>query len=623
MKEAEDALAEALHNNNVAQSNLAEAEAAAETLAQALADAKEAKEKAEQALAAADASGMPEDEKLELKEAVAQANLKYQQAEQASSFANEEAAKAKTAAETAANALEDARAAAEAQKAAANNKADQLKAERVQEAQEALDEATRTTAEANDTLAQSQATNGAIRSDETGTGAVRSTDAKSGGAAIRTTGNATITSGGDVAGQDKDSLSAAIGGQLTVNAKDNVNLTSTDTLNINSVTAGNDVTLKTNGDILSGSTEPAISGNKVNLNAVSTGDSTSVISGADGKPMVMSANRAAMRADDIDSSFLGSVQLDDIAAEIARIQAEDNIFQTEGAVLAAADLTLAAGKDIGTETNPVTINTSILTATGENIYIKNLSRMLLVRNITGKNVEIETDGSINTTDDGLIQANKLKIYALGNIGSATKPLRIRVRGELDLAVKMGQIWYTNSSDWRWLVHELTQTGLLGIFADDAEISVISTDELKAQAEDADEATKALWQMVEDGRTAADLVIGVESEAKKPCTSVVYVHIDLKELQENYDGSLDGSTVYVMAAVAGRTVIVKTSVEDGVAELELDSMGMTEDDLFGYTQFVMVTEETFTRMQNEGSLADAEVTEFEGIPAYLPKFPEKK
>jgi hypothetical protein len=38
---------------------------------------------------------------------------------------------------------------------------------------------------------------------------------------------------------------------------------------------------------------------------------------------------------------------------------------------------------------------------------------------------------------------------------------------------------------------------------------------------------------------------------------------------------------------------------------------------------MVTEETFGQMQDEGSLADAEITEFRGIPAELPKFPEKK
>ena len=614
VKDAEEALNEALHNNNVAQNNLVEA----------LDKAAEDQAKAEQALADAKANGAKKDELLELEAIVAQTTLKHEQTEKASQNANKAAAKAKTAAEAAAKALEDARAAAEAQKAAANNKADQMKADRVQKAQDALDEATRTTTAANDTLAQSQETNGAIRSDVTGTSAVRSAAAASGGAAIRAAGNAVITSGGDVAGQNKNSLSAAIGGQLTVNANNNVNLTSADTLNINSVTAGNDVTVKANGDILSGSTEPAITGNKVDLNAVSTGGRTSVIGGADGQPMVMSANRAAMRADAIDTSFLGSVQLDDVVADIARIQAQKNITQTAGAVADVKDLSLIAGGDIGTPENPVTINTSVLTAKGENIYLKNLSRMLLVRDITGRNVDIDTDGSINTTDDGLVTAQNLKVYALGNIGSATKPMRLRVRGELDLATKMGQVWYTNAGDnWRWLIDDPTQTGLLGIWAPDAEISVIGTDELKAQTEDADDATKALWQMISEGKTVSDLVIGVNSEYENPCATEVYVHIDLKELNENYDGSLDGSTVYVMAAVAGKTICVKTSVDDGVAELKLDSMGMTEEDLFGYTQFAMVTEETFEQMQSEGSLADAEITEFEGIPGYLPKFPEKK
>ena len=77
----------------------------------------------------------------------------------------------------------------------------------------------------------------------------------------------------------------------------------------------------------------------------------------------------------------------------------------------------------------------------------------------------------------------------------------------------------------------------------------------------------------------------------------------------------------MAGVAGKMICVKTTVKNGIAELKLNSMGMTEED-YGYTQFAMVTEDEFLQMQSEGSLADAEITEFRGIPGDLPAFPRK-
>ena len=265
----------------------------------------------------------------------------------------------------------------------------------------------------------------------------------------------------------------------------------------------------------------------------------------------------------------------------------------------------------------------MLTAEGENIYLKNLSRNLLVRSITGKDVAIDTKGSINTTPDGMITANNLKIHASGNIGSATEPLRINVSGKTDFSTEMGLVWFRNFfSAWRWLIDEETQIGILGIFARDAQISVITTAELQKMTDVADAITALLWKLIANGDTLYDFVIGLLSDAETVCYSMMYVRIDLHELDENYDDSLEGQTVYVLAGVAGKLICVKTVVKDGVICLSLNALGMNEAD-FGYTQFAVVDEETFERLQSEGLLENAEIFEFEGIPAYLPPFPKKK
>ena len=96
----------------------------------------------------------------------------------------------------------------------------------------------------------------------------------------------------------------------------------------------------------------------------------------------------------------------------------------------------------------------MLTAAGQNIYIENLSRDLTIRSITGQDVSLDTHGSVNTTDDGMIRAKNLAVTALGNIGTETHPMRINVNGKTEFSNLMGRTWVTNfANGWRWLIDE--------------------------------------------------------------------------------------------------------------------------------------------------------------------------
>ena len=653
----EAALNEAEHNDNETERLMKDAQEVAAAQADALVKAEKARDDAQAALADALVNGATDDEMLDLEAAVAQTQLRYEQAVAADENARKAAAQAVANRNAAAKALEEAKEAVAAAKAAVSAASAQQHADRINAAQAVLDEATRNANEKADTLANTQVNVAAIQADRTGTNAVRSAAAKTGGTAIRVRGNANITSGGDIAGSNNDSLTMAVDGTLNMKAAGNVNLVSEQSVKFDSIQAGKAVDMVVNGDILSGSNVPALSGSRVTMNAISTGDKTSRIESVNGAAIATNTSRLGIRADSAKISNSGSVQLDDVIAQAAQISASGDITQTEGTELDVSDLILSAGGNIGSEEHPVVINTDVISAYGNDIYLKNLSRMLTVREIIGRStVSIDTDGSINTTADGIIRAHDLIIRALGDIGSALSPLRIAVGGRISMSTQMGGIWYT-TSNWRWIIDPITSIGVLGEFADNTELVVTTTahfakmmlggnddigcdcEDLKAYSADCtakdypelvqaladssdSKANKLLWQMIMDGNTAYDFVLGLFAPVEKVVTSKnMYVRIDLHELDSEYDDSLEGKTVYVMAAVADQITAVKTSVEDGVVSIELEKLGMNDAD-YGYTQFVLVTEDAFNGVQGEEAMTDAEIVEFAGIPEGLPAFPGK-
>ncbi len=656
LAEAEEAMRDAQEKLDEANRRLDEANDVLAKQDTALADAEQALADANQKLEDARAAGATEDELKVLQAAKDEAEARRDELKAANENAKaaaEKAAADKTAADAA---MDKAQSDLATAKANASGKADQAIADGIDAAQKALNDATNASNAAADKLNQAQTANGSIRNDATGTRAAAGANDKTGNAAIRTTGNANITSGGSVTGANGRSMTINTNGKLKVNAKNDLNMQSTKPVQVDSITAGGNVNITANGSITSVGGQPAITANKVTLNAISTRGRTTAVSAANGKPMVVDTNELGMRANNIDVQATGDVKLNDIVADVAKIQAEGNVTQTGGTQVDVGVLDLRAGGDIGSREAPIVMNVNEITAIGKNVYIKNKSRSLLVHMIRGREVWIDTDGDINTTPDGMIIAHDLIIRALGNIGTKDQPIRLKVSGKLNLESYLGRIWYKNffkrpaggRGDWRLLVDPETQISVYGKFVDGAWLEVTNTshyaqlmypeqteglvececekltdysedcatanpDALAILAENSDsEACKQLWSLIGDGSTLYDFVLGVFAPTQPVCNSPMYFEIDFNELDSTYDGALEGETLYVMACVEGEMVCVQTVVEDGKIHLVLDRLGTEKAD-GGYTQFAIVDAATFEGLLADGSVSADSVIDANGQP----------
>ena len=586
---------------------------------------------------------------------------------------------AQNAVETAKNAVTDAtNAQGAAQLALANAEetlntaktaAEAAAAQAITDAQTALGNAEAATAAAGQALSQKETELGKqIGEDATGTGAVRDESAKKGDAAIRVSGNTNITAGGNITGTnaaetDDHALTIDTDGITNIQAGGNVNIQSSEDVKIDNITAGGDVSVTANGNITGTGSDPTITGDKVTLDAISTGDSTSTIGMDGGKPLNVDADEIGIRADDVDVKVDGDVQLDDVVANNATIKVDGDVTQTDGTQVDVSDLTVQAGGSIGSKDDPIDMNVDEITATGSNVYIDNKSDELTVNNITGNEVVIDTDGSINTTPDGMITANDLTIDAVDDVGASDQPIRINVAGDIALSSIRGGVWFRNfhynEADidyWTLLIDPETQTSAYGIFAWGARLEVTNTNHyaqlmypdlvkdvltcecvtltdyyddctatgnteaFRILAENSDsDVCKQLWALIGSGDTLYDFVLGIFAPTQPVCTSRMYFRIDLYNLDSSYNDELEGQTIYLMLCVEGEMVCVQAKVDDGFIYFVLDRLGMEKADC-GWTQFIIVDEAKFIELYKEGSIPKNSIIDANGskvdFEAYL-------
>ena len=519
----------------------------------------------------------------------------------------------------------------------------------VSDASDAFDRAKGDAMAAEEALAQKVSELGGIGEDATGTGAVRDEDAKDGDAAIRVSGDVGIVSGGGVTGTDDGALTIDTDGNLNIQAEGDVNIQSSQDVNVDDITSGGDVAVTANGDITGTGDDPSITGDKVTLNAISTGDETSTIGKDDGTPLNVDADELGLRGDEVDVKVNGDVTLDDVVADKADIQVGGDVRQKDGTQVDIGDLDIRADGDIGSKDDPIDMNVDEITAIGDNVYIDNKSDELLVDEITGHEVVIDTDGSINTKPDGMITADDLTIDAVDDIGAQDQPIRVTVRDKLDLNSLRGGIWFKNffkrssgsgnakKDGWTLLVDPETQISVYGRFAPGARLEVTNTNHyaqlmvpdqmkdivacdcedlmnysqecaaeasaeaLRILAENSDSAVcRQLWKLIGDGDALYDFVLGIFAPTQPVCTSRMYFMIDFSELDSTYDGALEGQTLYLMLCVEGEMVCVQTFVEDSCVYFVLEKLGMEKPD-FSFTQFAIVDEAAFTRMVEAGEI----------------------
>ena len=436
------------------------------------------------------------------------------------------------------------------------------------------------------------------------------------------TDNLNVNAGGSVTQQDGTAINT---GNLNVDAGEDVPLEDITADNVN-VTAGGDANLN---NTEAGGNVNVDAGNDATLDNTNAGNNVSVDAGND-------ANLGSVTADSLDATAGGDVTVGDTTVQEGNLNAGGDINQASGTVLDASNLTMEAGGDIGSEKTPVVIDTEVITATATNIYLVNLSDHLTVENITAEDVQIQTNGSINTTREGLIKAINLDINAFGNIGDPKAPLFIYVNGKLQLVSRYGGVWYTNFYSPYWgqkLSHSgvfraepelLTTTQFaLVLFPDLAEnilkdglneensnfIGGCPTEVLQKLISSVNsEVDRLLWKLIDDNATMYDFVLYLKEESIPTWADRILLEIALKRLDPAYEDELEGETVYVLLAVKGQLVWAHVKVENGMIRLSVNDLGM--DIKPEYTQVVIVSEEIFQQLYTDGQIPGEDLTNAE-------------
>ena len=471
----------------------------------------------------------------------------------------------------------------------------------------------------------------AIKPDVPGASAVRADDAKPGDAAIRVSGDASITSGGSMGGQNGQELTMNVDGVTDIKAANDVKLQSGEDVTLKNLTAGGSVGVTGHGDITGTGSDPVITGTDVALNAVSTGDENSTIGKADGKPLTLDTDELSLRGDDVDVTLPGGVTLGDIIAENVGIKADGDVTRKEGTQIDASDLTIRTSGNVGTEEDPIVTNVDTITATGKDVFIDNRSESLTVKEIKGNTVGINAAGSLDTTPDGSITAHDLTIRAGYDVGTKENPINVHVSGKLDVTSIWGDT-YVHASGWRILEDEASLIKVQGEFAETARLVVLNTahyamqaypeleeqyscgEELKVYSDHClaaanpeiyqalidgteNDTCRMLWTLVRDHRAINDFVLGIFSEEEYVCNSKMYFEISLIGLNSTYDGQLEGEMLYMLLCVAGKLVSVPVQVQDGMLHFDLDRLGMDKAN-YGFTPFVIVRSDVFNGLMTE-------------------------
>jgi hypothetical protein len=485
------------------------------------------------------------------------------------------------------------------------------------------------------------ASNNAILDDTTATGNVTATagnDAKLDDTIA--TGNVTVTAGYDAKLGDTTAA-----GDVTVTAGNDATLDGTETNGNISVEAQNGNVTLTDSDAekdvnVSAENNASLKNTKANDATVTAGKDIS-LNDADASGIKLNAQND-ISMDGVKSTTVMTTAGDDILAGIieaatASINAGGNISRMDNGLLKIDDLTLQAIADIGSREKPIIIDTALITASGHDIWLINLSDSLMVRTIDGHLVDINTAGSINTLDDGLIRAHTLEIHAVKDIGEKDHPMRIAVDYLLILKSQLGKIWFVNAVEIPTTVSDRrTGLSLYGAVNNGARLSVLTTTEFAKElySDEIDrllpeglngensnftggcpakvaqllidrinnEAAKLLWNLIQQKKTLYDFVFRLTTTNNPVLTGEAVITIPLKGLDPDYHGELEGKTVYVLASVNGELICLQAEVRNGMISVSLDALGMDEEHA-DYTQFVIVYEDVCKQLLEEGLIRD--------------------
>ncbi|HJA24981.1 MAG TPA: hypothetical protein H9795_02865, partial [Candidatus Fournierella merdigallinarum] len=140
------------------------------------------------------------------------------------------------------------------------------------------------------------------------------------------------------------------------------------------------------------------------------------------------------------------------AEEEASIRSDGDITagpDPEDSVVAGS-IDLQAKGDVGSEDDPIHVESDTISARGDNIYLKSHGDVVADRIVANKDVTIVTDGSVYDVDGGpSIVADNLTVEAGGHIGAKDNPLNIQVGGKVSLTAGIPGVFWSNSHRDKW------------------------------------------------------------------------------------------------------------------------------------------------------------------------------
>ena len=105
---------------------------------------------------------------------------------------------------------------------------------------------------------------------------------------------------------------------------------------------------------------------------------------------------------------------------------------------------------MGSEDDPIHVESDTISARGDNIYLKSHGDVVADRIVANKDVTIVTDGSVYDVDGGpSIVADNLTVEAGGHIGAKDNPLNIQVGGKVSLTAGIPGVFWSNSHRDKW------------------------------------------------------------------------------------------------------------------------------------------------------------------------------
>ncbi len=255
---------------------------------------------------------------------------------------------------------------------------------------------------------------------------------------VRAGGDLTMLAGGSI-GEVGHGLSVHVDGDVTLEANETISIAGGTALRIAGIAAANDIQVAMLGSITaaSGANTPVICGQSLDIGAIWFDIGEKV------NPLHVRIAQLSAIGENIYLYNEGPLAIEQVnVRENAELHATGAVISGgSGVNITAQNLVLTAGGAIGSTTSPLKIDVGLLSMTGDDIDINNISQTLDINKLTGRHVSIGASG--NVTGSGL-KATTLCIDAFGSVGSINAPLRINVSRSVEITSAMGSVHFINT-----------------------------------------------------------------------------------------------------------------------------------------------------------------------------------